>query len=196
MSPGLEEIFEAVNQQTTQLSHRWQVFRQLFDNGQESIDLLNKSGSIVFGLLQKLLIDDAILTISRLTDPIESSSQENASVANLLFRARGTLNTADQDEFERRRGAIRANVENLRTHRNKAIAHADLRHAVDAKSLPPLRYDEIESAMMGLCKLMADIARTLWGWTVHHNVIIPFGHGGDTLLQLLARAHENAPKEF
>lgn len=190
VNPSLEDVFEAVNQQITQLSHRWNIFRQLFDSGQENIDLLNKSGSIVFGLLQKLIIDDAILTISRLTDPAISSSQENASVANLLVRASGTLDATNQDEFGKRRSAIHADVENLRTHRNKAIAHADLLHAVNAKALPPLTYDEIESAMTDLCKLMADIARTLFGWTIHHNVIIPFGRGGDTLLRVLARAHK------
>lgn len=195
VSSSLEDVFQAVNQQITQLSHRWHIFRQLYDSGQESIDLLNRSGSIVFGLLQKLLIDDAILIISRLTDPGGSSSQENASVANLLNRARVILNTTDRDKFEKRLGAIRANVKSLRTHRNKAIAHADLEHAASEKALPPLTYDEIENAMTDLCKLMADIARTLFGWTMHHNVIIRFGQGGDTLLRVLARAHENAPKE-
>lgn len=195
MSPGLEEVFETVNQQVTQLSHRWDIFRQLFDGGQESIDLLNRSGSIVFGVLQKLLIDDAILTISRLTDSAKSGSLENASVANLINKAIGTLATADGDEFEKRRSLIRINVGNIRTHRHKAIAHADLQQAVNATALPPLTYDEIESAMKDLRKLLADIARTLWGRTLSHNVIIPFGHGGDTLSLMLARAQEKATKE-
>jgi hypothetical protein len=195
MSPSLDDVFGAVNQQVTQLSHRWNIFRQLFDSGPESIELLNRSGSIVFGLLQRLLIDDAILTISRLTDPAGSNDRQNASVPTLLKRSSDILSAAVRDEFEHDAARIHRAVDNVRVHRNKAIAHADLHHALNASALPPLTYDEIESAIKELCKLMTDIARALFGWTVHHNVIVPFGHGGTDLLNILVRAHKHGSKE-
>jgi hypothetical protein len=49
MSPSLDDVFGAVNQQVTQLSHRWNIFRQLFDSGPESIELLTQLQHRVFG---------------------------------------------------------------------------------------------------------------------------------------------------
>ncbi len=192
MSLSLEDVFEAVSKEMYQLTHRWNVNLQLFDSGDDNLKLLNNSGSAVFNLLQKLLIQDAILTISRLTDPSGAGDRENASIENLLVRAKGTLTPIEYEKYEERREHIYTRVQDLVRHRNKAIAHSDLQHALNKKELPPLFYDDIESAMKELCTFMSDIARALFARSIKYNVIIPFGHGGDALLRILAVAHKNS----
>lgn len=192
MSLSLEDVFEAVSKEMYQLTHRWNVNLQLFDSGDDNLKLLNNSGSAVFNLLQKLLIQDAILTISRLTDPSGAGDRENASIENLLVRAKGTLTSIEYEKYEERREHIYTRVQDLVRHRNKAIAHSDLQHALNKKELPPLFYDDIESAMKELCTFMSDIARALFARSIKYNVTIPFGHGGDALLRILAVAHKNS----
>ena len=75
-----EQLLESLENDYIQLRYRWEIFLQLYDSGEENIALLNSSGSNVFQLFQKLIIDDTMLSLCRLSDPERSAGKENASV--------------------------------------------------------------------------------------------------------------------
>src|SRR4030042_5336764 len=79
-----KRILQAIEDEFILLKYHWKIFCQLYGSGPENIELLNKSGSNVFQLLQKLIIDDAMLKLCRLTDPPKSAGKETASIKGYL----------------------------------------------------------------------------------------------------------------
>ena len=185
----LENVLNAVYDQVKLLSYRWKIFCQLFDSGQDNVDVLNKSGSNVFELFQRLALDDVMMSLSKLTDPEGVGGKENASVKNLLAKASAHLEPASNAEIEALMAKLDGHVENLRKHRHKVLAHADLRHAFTACALPAVTYDDLENSMATLQSIISKIASEIYGWTTAYDPIIPYGCGGDTLLTVLKRGH-------
>ncbi len=186
-SSELESVLQAVHNQLIEHSLRWKIFCQLFDSGPENIELLNKSGSNVFGLFQRLVLDDTILSIGRLTDPEKTSKFENAGIKNLVAKAKAHLSTAAMNNVEVLVAKLEDQVGKAKAHRDKALAHMDLDHASDKSVLPPLTYDELENAMKTLREIASQVASEACQRTIPYDAIIPFGSGGDYLLKILKR---------
>lgn len=188
-SSDLEVLLGVVNNQAIQLSLRWKLFCQLFDSGTENIELLNRSGSNVFGLFQRLVLDDVMISLSRLTDPEKSFGNENASVRNVLTKAKASLPADTIAEVESLNKELENHVLNIRKYRNKALAHADLDHALNVSELPSVTYDELEKAMKVLQEIVNKVASSAFHWTTSFDPIIQYGCGGDSLLKILKRGH-------
>jgi hypothetical protein len=189
MNTHLEQTFECVNQFVIQLSFRWKIYCQLFDSGPDNIALLNANGAEVFSLFQKLALDDAILALSRLTDPASSGkNKDNANIRYLLKTATPCLNQNVNAELQATLVRLESHVQSLRIHRSKALAHADLQHALQFEVLPPVLYDELEGAMRECHNLMSKLGLALFSRTCCYDVIIPFGRSGFDLLECLRRA--------
>src|ERR1700730_13659714 len=62
------------------LRSKWREYKELFGKGQERIDLLNFAASNFFFFLNRLLFEDAMLHLCRLTDPPKSRDRANLSV--------------------------------------------------------------------------------------------------------------------
>ncbi len=77
MDTEIRILFNCIHEEVVQLFYRWKMFRQLFGSGEENLNLLNQSGSNVFALLQGLIIENAFLTVCRLTDPERTGSYQN-----------------------------------------------------------------------------------------------------------------------
>ena len=203
----LEDVLNVVMNQLKQLSVQWKLFCQLFDSGGQNIKILNSSGSAVFALLQRLIIDDVMLSLYKLTDseaPRHAKSEnasgnaksENASIKNVVAKAKSFLTVQTNSTVSALIVEMDGYVKNVRTHRNKSLAHADLKHALKVCSLPPVTYDELEKAMKVVKEIVSKVASEACGWTVPvtYNVIIPFGRGGDSLLNILKLGHCGAAK--
>lgn len=186
--PALEATFEAIDRSVQQVFARWEIYTQLFDSGGENVDLLNANGSYVFFLLQRLLLDDTILALSRLTDPPATGKHENASIEHLIGLVRPSLNPADANDVDVSLGNLGRHVSNARTHRDKAIAHADFQHAVGSASLPDVAYTELEGAMQELQKLMLRLGSSSIRRGGGYRPIITFGTDGNALLKHLRNA--------
>lgn len=184
-STDLEQLTSKVDEAVVQISYRWQIFCQLFDSGQENINTLNQRGSVVFQMFQKLVIDDVTLSLARLTDPPTSAGSENASLMNLLDQSRLRLEATVYDELHDLVSKLSEDVRTIRLHRNKALAHADLKCVLGKKDLPPLTYAELENAMESTREIMRQLTSKLFGWSTVYDVLIPYGCDGSTLLHVL-----------
>jgi AbiU2 len=128
------------------LRHKWGEFQQLFEKGQERIDLLNKVASNFFYFLNKLLFEDAMLHLCRLTDPPETMGHTNLTLMRLAEsipdKDFGAQIGKDVEE-------ARKKCEFARKWRDKRLAHTDLttlRNA-HASPLPSVTNKNIEDAM-------------------------------------------------
>ncbi len=69
MPTELAEVYDALKQDISLLHVKWEVFNQLYVTSEETVELLNESAPSFFRICQDMLIDDILLTTSRLTDP-------------------------------------------------------------------------------------------------------------------------------
>jgi hypothetical protein len=190
MNASLDQVLECVHGAVLQLSYRWKIYCQLFDSGAENIALLNSSGGNLFELFQRLVLDDAILALARLTDPASSGkTRENASIKLLVSTAKPVLPPDVVAECEAALTRLDAHVLNLRVHRDKALAHTDLEHSLHVHLLPQITYDELEAAMNESRAILNVVRLALFHQTCSYDVIVPFGRSGTDLLSLLKRAH-------
>ena len=104
---------------------KWFDFRALFAS-KETIDLLNRAAPTFFSNLQRMMWEDALLHLCRLTDPPKSAGKDTLTIRQL------PLLIADLDlQIEVKRLAAEAKnaTEFARDWRNRRLAH---------KELPPL----------------------------------------------------------
>jgi hypothetical protein len=184
--PTYDAAFEAIDKSIQQLFARWKVYNQLFNSGNKNIAPLNQSGSYVFFTLQRLLLDDAILALSRLTDESTNARQSNASLKYLVKNA--TLMPENASKAKALLLELEQHVANVRVHRNKAVGHADLEHAVGFKVLPDISYTELESAMSTMQELMLLLGTSSIRRVGGYEPIIAFGTDGNALLAKLRKA--------
>lgn len=188
-------LLSAIENEFIQLRYRWALFCQLFDSGQANIDLLNKSGSNVFQLFQKLIIDDVMMILCRLSDRDKSMGHENASIRNLFKRARKNLSDETANEVEAKLLELDAHMKNISTLRNKAISHKDLDHALNTELLPRPTYDELEKSIETVKTLLNSFTRELLNYSANYAVVMPVGRDGNKLLHVLGKAHESRRNE-
>ena len=190
--PTHDQLFESIDKCVAKLAYRWKLYGELFDSGQDNIDLLNASSASVFGLLQELMLDDVILTLCRLTDPAASGGgkdKENASINQLVKVSRSTADPAIAAEIDASVDRLDKLVKSLKIHRSKAVAHADLQHSLNAETLPSITYDELEGAMKECYNLMGKLGTKSMYRVGGYNPNIKFGEGGLNLLNVLRNTH-------
>lgn len=152
----LADVYHGLWEDVAQVHIDWNRFKDLYPDP-ATIALLNRSAPYFFGAFQHQLLDGILLAITRITDHAGKGRRKNLSIELLLER----IPAAD---LELRRSldalAIRARDEAnfARRHRDKRIAHADLRTRLSrAKHLPPKTRDAIERVLVTLAELMNTI---------------------------------------
>lgn len=142
---GFNEIRKRIWDELVHLHHGWQEYNALYGNSPERVQLLNRSARSFFGRLQRMMVRDVLLTISRLTDPARSAGRDNLVLLRLLedpkLRCQSALKTFLEQEIE----SIRRDATSIHKHRNRYIAHLDHPTAIGASDdpLPPLTGEAI-----------------------------------------------------
>ena len=193
MNNQCRPLFDALKHEVTNLHLRWVIYRQLYAASEGAIDLLNRSGSNVFYLLQFLLLDDCALRLSKLTDPPSQRRFENLSLRKLVE----TLAESDKDlpmaELAKLLEVLNERCEKFRSLRNKRIAHADLDHALQiaADPLPGISREDVERALESLRNTINKIEYHYFqSQTLYGEVIIPYDSDGNKLLKILSAGHK------
>lgn len=188
MNLEAQRIFGALQSEVTDLHVRWQIYRQLYAASDEAIDLLNRSGSNVFYLLQFMLLDDVTLRLAKLTDPAFQGKFENLSLDRLAMALE-----SDDKEFVSTTvapalGKIKIACAKFRDLRNKRVAHRDLTHALglEKEPLPGISRENIETALAFLRMAMDAVElHFTQSQTEYEDVIVPYSSDGNRLLKVL-----------
>lgn len=129
------------------LHHKWLEFKELYLRGPERIDLLNKSASNFFYFLQKLMYEDAMLHLARLTDPpsVGRNRRQTLTVRRLPeLISNQTLLANLQDALK----DVTKTCDFARTWRSTRLAHTDrevLQKGV-VSMLPAVTSDQVVAA--------------------------------------------------
>ena len=192
----LEPFYESLNKEVTYLHAKWKVYRQVYAGDQAEIDLLNRTASFFFQVVHWALLDETVLGVTRLTDPPETSGNENRCLALLVSRV-GELGLADlsaglAQDLEKINGL----VEPFRVWRNKRIAHSDLTTALKLSDepLPGISRESIEEALAAVRKFMNRANLHFFNSeTLYEH--FQTSTGGDSLVKLLERADRSLRDE-
>ncbi len=138
------------------LRYKWSEFQELFEKGPERIELLNKVASNFFYFLQKLLYEDAMLHLCRLTDPPGNRCQENVTLLRLA-----KLISEQEFSAQVRKDAeeVQKKCEFARKWRNKRLAHTDLMSLRNerASPLPSVTSQDIEDVLKSMHALLKSV---------------------------------------
>ena len=112
------------------LNDTWAQYEHLFTESDERIRLLNCCAGWFFGTVQRVLMREVILGISRLTDPPTMGRYTNLVIASLLDDPA----LSEFPDLARELGSacerLKRHVDPIRKNRDKYIAHLDFEAAV------------------------------------------------------------------
>ena len=184
MTESVEETYEYVSQQVTQLHAHWKILRQLYANDEQR-KLLDSKAPAFFGIIQDVLIESILLALSRLTDPAEmrSGRYQNLTLERLVTAVQGSDDEFNQSVTNALQ-SVQTHCQPYRTWRHRVFAHTDQPTALRTQSLPPLVQEEIEQALHSVRFLMQRIEYNLGKGDVRYEDVILKGDGNDIIFFL------------
>lgn len=134
------------------LTFKWIEFRELYGTKESRIEIMNETAPFFFSTIQKVLWENLLLGIARITDPPETGKKKNTTL-----RALGPHIRDEQFrlEFENDISDILAESEFCRDWRNRWIAHMDYELSVNRKSAVPLKQATRQKLRIVLEKIQA-----------------------------------------
>ena len=153
MGDDLGSLFSALWQEVVRLHIYWDQFIELFGGTPGRIEIINRTAPRFFILTQRLLWNEALLSISRLTAHPKSMGKPNLTVRRLspLIQDREL-----QSEVNERVSSLIAQADFAIKWRNRKIAHTDLLLALDrpTEALPVATRAAIEECLSGLAGVL------------------------------------------
>ncbi len=154
--PKLGPICYALRDEVTWLHSKWRQYRILFAHSPERIELLNGVAGLFFGMTQRVMWDDVLLHVARLTDPPQSVGKDNLT----LRRLPEEIEDCDlRETVDVLIDAMMEKVEFARQLRMRRLAHIDLALALEkpAKPLPESSRQDVESALAAIRGVLNEI---------------------------------------
>ena len=190
MGPELGEVFWALQNDLNWLHTEWALYRQLYAESGDRIQLLNDTAPFAFYVFQETLWHDVVLHLARLVDRKTTGRNQNLSLVRLPdlltdLTLQGEV-TALLDE------AVQACAFAV-PWRHKRFAHRDLEHALAtaADPLPGISRADIESALAAMRKVMNHIEYRFFNASTGYEHIILGPGDGDALAGYLKRGLES-----
>lgn len=176
MGPELGPIYNELSDELIWLHAKWKQYRILFGHSEERVDLLNKASGYFFKIVQDALLDNVVLNVARLTDPVKSVGKDNLTLLRLP-------DLIQDDSLKKEVNALSQNALEIssfsRDWRNRRLAHNDLMLAlnVGVKPLPGISREKIEKSLSAFRDVLNAISIKYWESTNFYEDLIV--HGGD-----------------
>lgn len=159
MGPQLGPLCHELREDLDWLKNKWIEFQELFSKGEERIELLNRVAPNFFGFLHKMMFEDAMLHLCRLTDPPETRVHLASRVVvrkNLTVMAlhKEISDPAFRDVVKTNAQMSRTKCEFARQVRNRLIAHSDMESIGRAGGGPQILTSHVEEALESLRALV------------------------------------------
>lgn len=154
MSEEIMDTLEGLKQDVLWVSLIWRRFNQLYAHSDARSKILSNAAGGFFGMLQRMIVDASIITLSRLTDPPANRYQENLTLQRLLYMVKEDDSKELDEKVSRLFEELENLMEPLRLHRSKRIAHRDFGVALQDYKLPPAIKGDIDRAVELVCQIM------------------------------------------
>ena len=166
--PGLpsavENIFNALRDEITQLNIRWETCMELFLED-ESKSSLNEVAPGAFSVIWQVFKDDFFTTLYRITDPRESGPRANPNQNLTLDQLHHAIDSSCNDRtflqaITERLHEIDSHCKPIRKIREKIIGHFDMPTILEPNSnpLPNVTWEDLKKALQLLAEFMNEIS--------------------------------------
>jgi len=147
LEPEAEDAFEFLQGHASHLHAFWAAFRKLYRGNEQSAPVLSAAANDFFVIVGKALPRTVFQMLRHLTDPPTSQGRENASFPGLLAASFGTDYAGSAPELTALVDQLKAQIEKVRNHTNRAVAHNDWLTVTRAETLQPIELAEVEAAL-------------------------------------------------
>jgi hypothetical protein len=160
LPPEIKVVLDPLKDAVIHLHANHSMFKELYGT-RESTDVLNKVAPGAFFLIGLMFRENFIVAASRLTDPkttgFGKNAKENLTLKQLIHVFR--QHCSDEkfvDELDEREKKITDQCESIRDVRNRAVAHFDLKTALNTHSdpLPNVEMKQIDDFLQMLAEFM------------------------------------------
>lgn len=181
----LGEEYNALWQETVWLHFEWQQHEKLFSQSREILDTLNELAGAFFWTTQRVFFEHTMLSISRLTGPVQSSGKHNLTIKRLPRLTSDAAFAVELDELIKHH---EASWTFTKPWRNKLLAHRDLNTALGraAQPIPPATRADIAQALNAIATVLNRIEAKYFDSEVIYDVHEP--RDADALVHFLSLA--------
>jgi hypothetical protein len=165
----IREIYEPLFHDVCHLHRKWKLFCELYASGESVVELLNKSAPGFFRICQDLLVDDVLISISRLMDQKQTFGKDNLTLDRLVHSIDTTNYPQLRQDVERLFCAAGVKSAFAKDQRNKRIAHSDLSTKLQASLISSPTKMNVEDALKAIRDVMNAVE-------LHFNTPL-FSHG-------------------
>jgi hypothetical protein len=161
LGSALGPLYHALYDEVIWLHAKWQQYRILFAESQERIDLLNSTAGFFFYMVEKVLREDIVLHIARLTDRPQSVGRDNLT----LLRLAPALEAYPiAPEIAKLIEQAHKDAGFARDWRNRLLAHTDLDLALNGRATPlsGISRENIEHALGSVRTVLNRVENYFW----------------------------------
>jgi hypothetical protein len=185
---AIGDTWPAIKSEVDWLHVRWTLYRQVYGTSAERVDVLNRSASMFFTVLQMSMLDEMQQALCRFGDAAGTGLGPDLSLSGLAARLEAAGETAIAKQLKGLVAAYAASCKQMRKRREKFTERPDRESLKDSKLMPllgPTR-DEFEAALEAL-RAVTKCVETHYtkSQTVYENFVV--SEGGDKLLVALKR---------
>ncbi len=168
----LGPLYTSLSSEVSWLHLKWNQHRILFESP-ERIELLNRVAGNFFRVIQRVLFEDIVLHIARLTDPPRSPGKGEKNNLTLLRLATAVPETL-ASEIRNLLDQTESHAEFAKDWRNRHLAHRDLELAMDERATPLSRVtcESVGIAIASMGAVLNKIEDHFWHGTVAFEHII------------------------
>ena len=158
MPAPLGEIYHALHDELVWLHLKWNDFRRLYAAEQAQIDLLNAAAPAFFSDLRRMMWEDVLLHLCRITDPPRSAGHDTLTLRRLPELI---PDAAVRDSVQKLVDDANQKTKFARDWRNRRLAHEELPPLADAPARPlaTASRQHVEDALEPMRAAMNTISR-------------------------------------
>jgi hypothetical protein len=129
----LGSLFNLLYNEIIWLHYKWSDFEELYGTKESRINLINQSAPFFFFIVQKVLWENILLGIARITDPVKSRGKRNITIQALPDflndeKLKAKLKLLISEIIEKTKFS--------RDWRNRRISHYDFDLSINKEALP------------------------------------------------------------
>src|SRR5882724_7653760 len=172
MGADLGRVYNALSTEFSRFYIKWNLHRQLYGRSTARIDVLNKAAGHFFGVLRRILIDDVLLHLGRMTDPERIAGRDNLTIRRLPALVPEEI----KPQMEELLAAALTACEPIRPWRNRRIAHTDLGFALFNQLPLGVTLMQLQGALESLQALLNRLEIHYWqAPTMYDQIVTPPG---------------------
>ena len=187
MPAPLGQLHNDLYSQVSWLHAKWKEFRGLYGNSTGRIELINSAAPAFFGDLQRMMTEDVMLHLCRLTDPPRSAGKDTLTILRL---PQVIPDKVLKGEIQSLASDARSKTDFARDWRNRRLAHRELPPPAGqpADPLAEAAIRHFESALAAIRETLNCLERHYLKSSVsYENTIVQSG-GIDSLVYYLKKA--------